>query len=402
MRLETKNKLFFYFSYALRSAAMLCASGALIQTFLSTIGFSADQIYIHTSLIQATNVTTILLCSGFADSKSIIKRAAIVQIPTAVLFLAYIPFCIAAKASFTAYLLLVVIAVLHAVFNGLNTVCEYKLPYLIFRPESYGVVLAVSGILSGILSLGIGAIVSFLTSRFAYTQVMLFAFLSSTFFLLLSAWFHFCMRELSAGASEAHPVQDKKHVPLLTVFRHPAFLHLLPANILRGFAYGTTTVFAVIALKLGYGESVRTAIVSVQSAAHLIGCAVFGILSRYIHPRFSIVVGSAFFLFLPLLLIPNAGVYLAAAGAVMLGRDIINNAVPAGLRYAVPAEIAGPYNAWRMVIHNGASLLATTVAILLPLPVLLVLTVVAQLLSGASFLLLRVMRGETKPKEKRK
>lgn len=393
MRTENKNKILFYFTYAIRMTAGLCATGTLFQTFLASLGFSAEEIYIHASLMQAINVATILLGAGFADTKSVIKRAGLVRLPAALFFLSCIPFCMIADASMEAYLYLLAISAVYAVFGGLHTVCEYKLPYLIFRPESYGVILSISGILGALLSLGSGALVSFLSLNFAYTQIMTVAFLIAGILLIIETLLFFSMKALPELENEAK--EEKRgatHALRLAVFRHPAFWQLLPANVLRGFASGTTTVLAVIALNLGYSESVSAALVSVQSAVTLLGCVVFGLLSKRIHPRYSIAIGSLAFLFLPLLLVPNASVFLVGVGFVLFGRTIVDSAVPAGLRYAVPAEIAGPYNAWRMVIHSGSSLVATTVAIFLPTSVLLLFTLLAQLLAGGLFLFLRVMR----------
>ena len=69
-------------------------------------------------------------------------------------------------------------------------------------------------------------------------------------------------------------------------------------------------------------------------------------------------------------------------------------AVPSLLVYAVDMEIAGPYNAWRMILHNGGMLLATAIASIpgIPPQALLIGALVAALISGSSFLLLRVLR----------
>ena len=61
--------------------------------------------------------------------------------------------------------------------------------------------------------------------------------------------------------------------------------------------------------------------------------------------------------------------------------------VPSILRAAIPAQLAGPYNAWRMLLHNGGTLLATTVAAFIPVSWLLALTVVFQLFSGLHYFL---------------
>ena len=77
---------------------------------------------------------------------------------------------------------------------------------------------------------------------------------------------------------------------------------------------------------------------------------------------------------------------------LMFGRTLIDYAVPSALLYAVPVGIAGTYNAWRMILHNAGTLLATTLAGFLPLPLMVGITVVCQLLSGWNFLTAKIMR----------
>ena len=71
----------------LRTAALLFASGTLMQTFLSVLGFEERWIYLHSALTQAVNMLTILLTSRWLDTGNVIRRAALVQLPPAVLFL---------------------------------------------------------------------------------------------------------------------------------------------------------------------------------------------------------------------------------------------------------------------------------------------------------------------------
>ena len=73
------------------------------------------------------------------------------------------------------------------------------------------------------------------------------------------------------------------------------------------------------------------------------------------------------------------------AATVCFWRTLVDYGVPILLRKAVPIGIAGPYNAWRMLLHNGGTLLATTVAAFIPVEALLILTVVLQLYAGAVY-----------------
>lgn len=389
----TQNKIRAILAYALRTAALLCATGSLMQTFLAAIGFSEKYIYIHASLFQAVNVLTILLCSRFADSKNVLRRTALVQIPGGLLFLFYLPLCIAENVSLTAYIWLLTISVVQSIAFGLHTVCEYKVPYYIYRTEEYGHVLAICGVLSSIVSLGIGTLMSMLSIRYSYPTLMTAAFIISCNFLLLAGVLQFFQKSLLPTDNADTEKKPEEKIPLISVFRHKAFSHLFVGNLTRGFANGTTTILAASALSIGYDETMTSVMVSVQSAATLAACVLFGILSRHIHPRYVILGGSLCFLVLPLLLYQNQPVlFLVMYTVILFGRTLIDYAVPSALLYAVPVEIAGTYNAWRMILHNGGTLIATMAAGFIPLPVLFGITIVCQLISGFNFFFAKIMR----------
>ncbi|MBR4960461.1 MAG: hypothetical protein IKY52_06160, partial [Clostridia bacterium] len=175
MNTITQNKIRAITIYALRTAALLCANGSLMQTFLSITGFSEQHIYIHASLFNAVNVLTILFCARFADTGNVIRRSAIVQIPGGLLFLFYLPLCMIHNVTVSAYIWLLLISILQSVTFALHTICEYKTPYYIFRIEEYGMVMSVCGILSSGISFGAGTLISFLSIRYSYNRIMLAA-----------------------------------------------------------------------------------------------------------------------------------------------------------------------------------------------------------------------------------
>ena len=105
MKQTNHNKLFFIIAMGLRTVALLCVTGPIMQTFLASIGFSSQWIYIHTSVVQAVNILTISLCSTWADRGNVIKRTAFVELPYALLYLLYIPLCIWKSASFLSFAL---------------------------------------------------------------------------------------------------------------------------------------------------------------------------------------------------------------------------------------------------------------------------------------------------------
>ena len=391
MKQTNRNKSFFIIAMAFRTVALLCVTGPIMQTFLASIGFSSQWIYIHTSIVQAVNILTISLCSTWADRGSVIRRTAFVELPYALLYLLYIPLCIWKSPSLLSFCMLTGICLLQSVCIALWTICEYKLPYYIFTPKEYGTMLSVGGIVGGLISLGTGVIITRLSGLLSYATLMLAACVTSLVLMLACTGLHLGLKPIAEAPKASSGAKEKK-INQLEVFRYPIFRKMIPANLMRGFGYGTTTIFAAIALDLGFDTGVATALVSAQSVAALIGCSLVGVSLSFVAPRFVTLAGSLTFALIPLMLIPNKYVFLAVFALVYLGRTLVDYSVPALLRAAIPVQIAGPYNAWRMLLHNGGTLLATTIAAFIPVTWLLILTVVFQLFSGLHYFFAKELR----------
>ena len=393
MKQTNHNKSFFIAAMGLRTVALLCVTGPIMQTFLASIGFSSQWIYIHTSVVQAVNILTISLCSTWADRGNVIKRTAFVELPFALLYLLYIPLCIWKSASLASFLMLTGICLVQSICIALWTICEYKLPYYIFTPREYGSALSIGGIVGGLISLGAGVVITRLSTVMSYGTLMLSACVISLVLMLGCTAFHLGLKPV-ADAPAITPGGAGKKIGQLEVFRYSLFRKMIPANLMRGFGYGTTTIFAAIALDLGFDTSVATALVSAQSIASLVGCALFGVSISVISPRFITLAGSLTFCLIPLMLIPNKFVFLAVFALVYLGRTFVDYSVPSILRAAIPVQMAGPYNAWRMLLHNAGTLMATTIAAFIPVTWLLVLTVAFQLFSGLHYFFCKELRAD--------
>ena len=393
MKQTNHNRSFFIIAMGLRTVALLCVTGPIMQTFLSSIGFSSQWIYIHTSIVQAVYILTISLCSTWADRGSVIKRTAFVELPYALLYILYIPLCLWKSASLLSFLLLTGICLLQSVCIALWTNCEYKLPYYIFTPREYGSVLSIGGIVGGLISLGAGVVITRLSGILSYSTLMLSSCAVSLGLMLACTALHLGLKPISDAPVSSGPAEKK--INQLEVFRYPLFQKMIPANLMRGFGYGTTTIFAAIALDLGFDQSVSTALVSAQSIAALAGCSLVGVCLTFMAPRFVTLAGSLTFALIPLMLIPNKFVFLTVFVLVYLGRTLVDYSVPSILRVAIPVQIAGPFNAWRMLLHNAGTLIATTIAAFIPVSWLLVLTVVFQLISGLYYFIAKDLRTDS-------
>lgn len=385
------NKIRSIFALALRTAALLACTGPIMQTFLASLGFSSRFIYINTTLVQTANILTSSLCSQWADRGSVIKRSALCEIPHALLYLCYIPLCLWKSPSFASFALLTGICLLQSACIALYTVCEYKLPYFIYGPKDYGTVLAISGIVSSLISLGAGIVITRLASIMDYSTLMLGACVVSCVMMGVSALLHSLQKPINRMHTPVQKASEPKQ-NVLSIFRQPIFYRMIPANLLRGFGYGTTTIMAAIALDLGYSQSVSTALVSFQSGAMLLGCGLFALSAKFMSPRAVTLLGSLTFLLFPLMLVRSEALFLILFAVTFFGRTLVDYATPSLLRLAVPVEIAGPYNAWRMILHFTGTILATSIAAVIPVWALLILTTAAQLISGISYFTDREMR----------
>ena len=378
-----RNRILTVIYSTLRTIALLCITGPIMQTFLASLGFPSKWIYINNALLQAANILSLSLCSQWTDKRSIIKCSVISQVPHALLYLLYLPLCLMRSPSFYSFAALTLICLLQTICIALYTVCEYKLPYYLYTSKEYGVLISVIGLISSLISLGAGILISWLTTFMNYSDLMLVACAISAVLIGLSVVCHILCRPIISQEIPKNSAQ--KTVNVFQLFREPVFRKMIPANTLRGFAYGITTVMATIALDLGYDESVATALLSVQSFSMLISYGIFAVGITHISPRTLVLAGCIPYLLIPLLLIKSPILYLAVFAVIMLGRNIVDNAVPSMLRYAVPVEIAGPYNAWRMMLHYVGTLTASLVATLVSPHALLLLALATQIFTGLSY-----------------
>lgn len=379
------NAIIYIIAYSMRAISLMCASGSLIQTFLSTLGFESGLIYVHTTALQAANVATIILASHWADKGSVIKRTAISEIPLGAFFLIYIPIAIAKNSSPITYVLLIIIGAVQQISIGLHTVCDYKMPYYIFKQEKYGKIMSIAGTISSVATLVLSAVMTALVSNFGFLNVFPYAAAVSFLCMAISCVITLQMRNINKEAgAKSGPEADECSVRV-NVFREKIFWHFVPANLLRGINSGVITVLAAVAFDLGYSETVTTAMVTVQSIASLVACVLMALMITHFSYKNTVLVGSLTMILFPLLLVKNSLLFLIVYAAIIFGRTFIDYGVPAMLLGIVPVEMAGPYNAWRMALHNAGILIGTISATVIPTAALLVIATLTQLVSGVTY-----------------
>ena len=394
MNTEKRNVILYILTEALRLSAFVLSAEAILQTFLYSIGFTQNQIYIQSIAYQALSSLVVLVGSHFADKGNVFKRAMFTMLVTAASTLIFLPLCFSSGIGALEMVLMLAATAGISMMLSLHTVCLYKIPYYIFSPSTYGPATAVCGILGSGLSFVIGSVMTALAAYFEYRDIMIVALIVSAGLSVLSGVVNLGMKPVETAMVRDIETEEKSSVGIKELFTHHTFYSLLPGHTLRGVAMGTLSVLAVIGSDyLGYPEEITTAMVSVSGVAVVLSCVLYGATARILPSRVVIAIGSLSFLLMPLLLIPSSPIlFLAVYGIVMFGRTLVDYAVPTEMLYVVPSKMAGPYNAWRLSMQAVGTLASTAIALFIPTPAFVILAVVAQLIAGGNFFFAKVMK----------
>ena len=394
MNTEKKNVILYILTEALRLSAFVLSAEAILQTFLYSIGFTQNQIYIQSIAYQALNTLIVIVGSNFADKGNVFKRSMLTMVATAASTIIFLPLCFSSDIGTLEMVLMLTASAGMAGMLSLHTVCLYKIPYFIFSPSNYGPATAVCGILGSGISFVLGSVMTALAAIFEYRDIMIVAFIVSAGLAVLSGVLNLGMKPVETALVKDLEEEKGPVVGIKELFTHKAFYTLLPGHFLRGVAMGTMSVLAVIGSDyLGYPEAITTAMVSVSGIAVVLSCILYGATARIIPSRVAIAAGSLSFLLMPLLLIPNTPIlFLVIYGILMFGRTLVDYGVPTEMLYVVPSRMAGPYNAWRLSLQAAGTLLSTAIALFIPTPAFVILAVVAQLVAGGNFFFAKVMK----------
>ncbi len=386
MNIILRNKVFSVLATAFRTASVNGLS-AYALTMLALKGFDSDLTYRLTSILQVISILTMFLFSRFADKGNVMRRSGFLLLANGVIYLFYLPFCGLKTTATIVFILYGIVTCVETVISHINTVCEYKIPYYIYRPNEYAPVSSLSGIVAAVISFILSSTVSSVTGKFEYGNIMLVLFSLSFLFMSSAGVLYLNLKPLGKeeGAQELEVKKDVKKVPLLEILKHPSFTRLFVPNFLRGVVNGFFVIITILALDLGYHESIPIRAVAIGSIASFSGSAVFTFLSRRIPIKKLILAGSFTFLLLPLILLKNNLIFLIVYALAVFGRIFVTYGIPALLLKIVPVEMAGPYNTFRMILLTAGSAVASILASLLSPAIFVILITVSQLVVGISY-----------------
>ena len=334
-------------------------TGAIMQTFLLQVGFSADRVYVLNSLMQIMQVAMMLVLT-FLSGK--IKRVKLVTsiscLSLSLLTAVFLVGAINPELIKQGYVIAVFIAAgVSYVGVGLYTILSYCLPYYTIDMQDYGKMTGISVAIAGGVSFLVSLVYSILLSKFSYMKT------TATFFVVAIICFIFTgivCASMRARAVEMNR-EDKEASDVMAVFKNKNTYVLLIPNFARGLSIGIFNVIATIAISTSIlNETTSSYVNLILQIATFIGNMFFAFAYKKRSTK-------------NLLLLATLGVCISFPFALELGvvgffccfavasffRFVMDTAIPVIITEIIPKEQIGPYTSIRMLIFTGAQAVAT-------------------------------------------
>ena len=173
-KMNFNNEMKYYMQQGLYSMAALMISGTVLQTFLLECKISAEALSFYTSFMQVVQMVIMILCSKKLEHlKNIIFTTAVMQMMQITILLILLLFCFTNNISVnTKFYSIFFVGILVNIGQGVYNVICYKLPYHIMDMKRYGIVMGVSGTITGVIGILFSAILTIFLKRLPYFNVM--------------------------------------------------------------------------------------------------------------------------------------------------------------------------------------------------------------------------------------
>lgn len=394
----TKN----YLSVGMWTIVILFTAGGMIQNFFVNIGFSAKHIGTYTSMINIIQIAIMLFGLFRSDSiKNVKKSLAFLVFGPVLTCILMIITCFAKNIDIEViFSLSLFCCLIQNLFVGFYNVLSYKFPFLIIDMKDYTKMTNVGLIISGIISITSGIVITYLSSIFPFRNIMAVGFFISIVFCVLSS---ICISSMKIKNVET--VTEKKAFSFKILTRRDFAYFYIP-NFTRGCSYGLVSVISLIcAEEITTDPTVISALVTILSIASVIGCTGYQRISSKTNTATAYLVSSIIMcIFLPLMVIGKSTlVFCTCFLFAGIGYYVTTVAGAVFAAEIVPYEDMGTYTSVRLIaLTAGQALSSYLVGTLLgtvPTFVILLVAGLCQLISGTLTYLYKKQKKNITPYE---
>ncbi len=361
-----------YLRDSLLSIAMMFYSGNYIIMFLVNAGVTSAGIGIFNSIGSFVSLGSMFLCGLIGDKlKDIRKTITISFASLSVFYLVMIYFSI---VHFGPNVVLITTILLHAVTSfvyGFRNVLEYKLVYLITDIRRYARVTAVTGLITGIVGVSAGFVISLIIDNVPYYPAMTGFFILGLLLIviicLINQSFVIQREHHDDDAPKAVKASKDRENGFLGVLRSRHFYVLAIPNLIRGISTGLLGLVLVIGIEeLAMNATDSSILNTVGMASTFAGNLVFSYLSDKVSARtLCLVSASIVMITIPFSIVSGKLWFYALYFVGISARYIVDGTIPVMVTQIVPYEQMGAYTSLRMMLMTGGSSIASLVGGLL-------------------------------------
>ena len=361
-----------YLRDSLLSIALMFYSGNYIIMFLVESGVNSAGIGIFNSIGSFVSLGSMFLCGLIGDKlKDIRKTITLSFASLSVFYLVMIFFSIVHCGPNIVLIATIVVQAVTSFLYGFRNVLEYKLVYLITDIRRYARVTAVTGLVTGIVGVAAGFVISLIIDNLPYYPVMTGFFILGLLLIviicLINQSFVVQREHYDEDAPKAVKASKDKENGFLGVLKSRHFYVLAIPNLIRGISTGLLGLVLVIGIQdLAMNATDSSILNTVGMASSFAGSLVFSYLSDKVSSRVLCLVSSIIVMItIPFSIVGGKLWFYILYFLGISARYIVDGTIPVMVTQIVPYEQMGAYTSLRMMLMTGGSSLASLVGGLL-------------------------------------
>lgn len=360
-KLSSKNLFLFTAKESIYVAITPVLWGAIMQQFLLDREISNFLVGLFTSLVSAVYMVSTMLFAGLSErTDAPLKRCTRVMLAVAVFSAAYLPITFWDLGPTATIILASLLTVVLHFFHSCKYIYDYRINYQIIDAEHYGTMVFLSSAFTGVGGVAFSWLFSYMIDHNTAGNPYFICMILTVVLLLLTVVFNSRLKPiypLPTAKAERKTLAQQ----LREILHEESFRKLLLPNLLRGVTLSVTGCIVLIAAVMGIDESGRAKIPLIQALATAMASVVYMLLSKFMKVGGINIVGGALTCALIFLPWNNTWGFLIVLFIGILGRVIVDNAVPTMLFPIIDPRIAGSYNAWRCVLYSLCMIIMTPV-----------------------------------------
>ena len=356
-----RNLILLWVRGALLIAANTLASTTVLSGYLLYIGLTDGKIGSYLAITPIVSLIVSLLFSPMTAHFRISTPAySVFALLTGVLTMTYVLLFRWTPENSGFFPALILLGCFLSTSTAIQNIFNYKQPCEIMEMKQYSLYISVDGIISGLVGIMTGVLLSVSFREFSFAAISRAAYLIAGILMVLAAFVNIFMK-----TCENAIINERTTVGTLDcmkkLFRNRDFLILAIPNVLRGFGVGVTSMILLLGVRaLQLPESDGAIIVTCTNLANLIGCAIYGFLTARIRVNRVCLFGGALFCSLIPAFIGGRISFFVLFCLSYVGFMIVCNAVPDLIYQNVSPDIMSPFHTWRLALTTLGTTLSTS------------------------------------------